>query len=205
MNSRSCGRPTGSGQEGRATPDQGQQGLLSPFLQRRRLAAALPFVRGRILDVGCGSGALASFVPAKDYAGVDVDGVALALARTRHPRHVFLRRLPPVGSDAFDTVVALAVIEHVDDIGGFLSELAARLSAEPGASIVVTTPWPALRPLHAVGAALGVFSRSARDEHKVMIGRQALAEYCAGSGLRIVAFRRFLLGVNQLAVLRRTR
>ena len=39
--------------------DQGAEGLFSPFLRSRRLKAACPYIKGRVLDVGCGTGALA--------------------------------------------------------------------------------------------------------------------------------------------------
>jgi len=36
--------------------DQGNEGLLSPFLRWRRIRAVLPYIRGCVLDVvGCGS------------------------------------------------------------------------------------------------------------------------------------------------------
>jgi hypothetical protein len=32
--------------------DQGSEGLLSPFLRRKRILAVKPYLRGRVLDVG---------------------------------------------------------------------------------------------------------------------------------------------------------
>jgi len=50
--------------------DQAKEGLLSPFLQTQRIAAARPFLRGSVLDVGCGSGDLAAYVPPWCYLEV---------------------------------------------------------------------------------------------------------------------------------------
>ena len=60
--------------------DQGNEGLLSPWLWRKRVAAAFPHLRGKVLDIGCGSGALAEHVTAESYTGVDIDRDSLAIA-----------------------------------------------------------------------------------------------------------------------------
>ena len=43
--------------------DQARGGLLSPLLRSRGIAAARRFLKRRVLDLGCGSGKLAGFVP----------------------------------------------------------------------------------------------------------------------------------------------
>jgi 2-polyprenyl-3-methyl-5-hydroxy-6-metoxy-1,4-benzoquinol methylase len=182
--------------------DQAAGGLLSPFLQRRRIAAALPHLRGRVLDVGCGSGALAAHVPPDRYYGMDADEASLAVARSRYPRHVFARELPGV-EPGFDTVVALAVIEHVADPCAFLRALGDRLGPSP-AAIVCTTPHPAAGWIHEVGARLGLFSRDAKEEHERLLDGTRLREVASRAALEVASYRRFLLGANQLAVLRRS-
>ena len=49
-----------------------------------QIVAALP-VRSSLLDVGCGVGTVADYLPALDYTGIDVSQKALAIARNRHP------------------------------------------------------------------------------------------------------------------------
>lgn len=181
--------------------DQVAEGLLSPFLRARRLAAVRPFLRGRVLDFGCGTGALAAQVAGARYLGVDRDEASLAVARTAWPRHRFQTTLPPVGS-AFDTVVALAVIEHLADPQALLSTLAHRLAVAETSRLVVTTPHPSVDWLHHAGAAIGLFSRHASEEHETLLDRRALMEIGAGASLRLDLYRRFLLGANQLAVFR---
>lgn len=94
--------------------DQGGEGILSPLLRFLRLRIVRPYLRGMVLDVGCGSGVLASVVQPGSYLGVDVDEEALAEARRQYPRHNFQSFLPPA-EPVFDTVIAMAVIEHVLD------------------------------------------------------------------------------------------
>jgi 2-polyprenyl-3-methyl-5-hydroxy-6-metoxy-1,4-benzoquinol methylase len=92
--------------------DQGYESVLSPFLRNQRLRMARPFLDGRVLDVGCGSGALAGEVSPDRYVGVDVDAISLRRSRVNHPEHASARQLP-TEEEQFDTIVSLAVIEHV--------------------------------------------------------------------------------------------
>jgi SAM-dependent methyltransferase len=181
--------------------DQGSEGLLSPFLRKRRLAAAKPFIQGRVLDVGCGAGHLADFVSAELYVGVDVDEGSLQAARLRHPHHRFLSQLPPRGT-SFNTVAALAVIEHLPAPSGFLKEMAARLSAESGSRIICTTPCPEAEVIHKAGSSIGLFSRHANEEHERLLGRSDLERLAKECGLGITFYRRFLIGMNQLCIMR---
>ncbi|MHA1567622.1 MAG: class I SAM-dependent methyltransferase [Alphaproteobacteria bacterium] len=98
--------------------DQGREGLLSPFLRKQRSKAARPYLKGRVLDVGCGAGALAKLIDPESYVGIDIDEDPLNRARRDFPHHRFESALPE-GSKKFDTVVALAVIEHVPDPSAF--------------------------------------------------------------------------------------
>lgn len=177
-------------------------GLLSPFLRRRRFAAATPHLHGRVLDVGCGIGELAGFVAPDSYLGIDLDRDSIDSARRRHPAHRF-QTIPAFNADppaeTFDTIVGLAVIEHVPSPQQWLRDLARRLA--PGGRFVLTTPHPHYRWAHEFGARLGVFSRDAAEEHEDFIDRRGMMRAAADSGLRLLTARRFLMGANQLFIL----
>lgn len=177
------------------------RGVLSPWLRSRRLAAARPYLRGRVLDVGCGVGALAADVAPVSYLGVDADPESLRVAQGRHPGHRFERLLDAAGG-GWDTVVALALIEHVEEPAALLAELAARL--HPGGRLVLTTPHPRLRRAHEFGARVGLFSREAAEEHTALLDEPSLRDLHGAAGLRVVVYRRFLGGANQLLVATRT-
>lgn len=178
--------------------DQGRGGLLSPWLRRRRFAAASPHIRGRVLDVGCGVGALLDALGLEGrYVGVDRDREARALAEARHPGQPFLDSLPAEGP--FDTVVALALLEHLEDPVGDLR--AWRPLLAPGGRVVLTTPTALADRVHGVGAALGLFSREAHAEHQTLFDGPSLRAAAAEAGLCVALERRFLLGLNQLFVL----
>ncbi len=179
--------------------DQGAEGLLSPWLRKKRIAAARPYQRGRVLDFGCGSGALAALVPSDRYLGVDRDEPSLRQARSRFPTHRFSASLP-APEDKFDSIVSLAVIEHVSDPAALLRSLSAHLNQSDAARLIVTTPHPSVAWIHGLGAAIGLFSRHASEEHEALLDRVMLESAGAQAGLKIVAYRRFLFGANQIAV-----
>lgn len=100
--------------------DQGAEGLLSPWLRRKRIEASIPYLNGRVLDFGCGSGAMAEYVDADNYLGVEIDKDSLQQARSRFPSHQFVSELPEQ-TEKFDTVISLAVIEHVSNPAEFFT------------------------------------------------------------------------------------
>lgn len=179
--------------------DQGIEGLLSPWLREKRFQAASPFLHARVLDFGCGSGALAEFVSSDHYLGVDKDELSLQQARLRFPNHRFISELPR-SDEKFDSAVSLAVIEHVRDPAGFLRILSAYLNDSDKARLIVTTPHPSVDWIHDLGAAVGLFSKHANEEHEDLLGRAKLEMAGAQAGLKLVLYRRFLFGANQIAV-----
>lgn len=177
-------------------PDQAA-GLLSPWLRRQRLNAVRPHLRGRVLDFGCGVGALSSECRPDSYLGVDIDDDSLELARRRSPAYRFQRELPDSGR--FDTIVLLAVIEHVADAAGLLRRLKTLLL--PQGRILLTTPHRCMDDVHAAGAWLGLFSREAGEDHERLYDSAAMRALAEQSGFLVLEERRFLLGANQLFVL----
>ena len=89
----------------------------------------------RVLDVGCGYGAVASAIAERAGAvvtGIDLDGenVAIARQRYRHPALTFVTGLAPadVPAERFDVVIASNVIEHIEDRVGFMTAIQDRVS-----------------------------------------------------------------------------
>ncbi len=182
-------------------------GLLSPYLRRRRVAAASPHLRaGSVLDFGCGVGELARLVETARYLGVDRDAESLKAARAHHPAHVF------VDADTFqqhhagrrfDVIVALALIEHLPEPENWLGQMAAHLN--PSGRLVLTTPHPRLRWAHEFGARLGLFSREAADEHETLLDDTAMRRLAQSVHLNVLAYEPFLFHCNQLFLLGHSR
>lgn len=97
---------------------------------------------GRLLDVGCGTGALVAAARAAglDAMGVEPDPEMAALAGSSLGSEVVVARLPdlPHADDGFDAVTANFVLNHVDDPRAGARELA-RVAAPGG--VVRATIW----------------------------------------------------------------
>ena len=90
----------------------------------------------RVLDVGCGYGAVAYSVASRASAtvvGIDLDEGNVAQARRRfvHPGLTFVHGVAPddVPADRFDAVMASNVLEHIDDRLAFLTRIQERTRA----------------------------------------------------------------------------
>ncbi len=188
---------------------QQSYGMLSGWLIDARTKAAAGWVTGgSVLDLGCNIADLARAIPPNvDYVGVEVVPEIAALARALHPDRRFLSFdieapwPPAVTERTFDHVALLAVLEHLKHPGDVLRQAAAVLN--PGGTVIATTPHPRARWVHAAGARLRLFSRDADEEHEAFLGEPQLARLARDAGLSLVAYRTFLAGLNQLAVMRR--
>jgi SAM-dependent methyltransferase len=129
------------------------------FAGRRRVlrtlgAAVLPGANGRVLDVGCGTGAnIAAFSDRHDAVGVDPSPEGIRLARERFPEARFVEgTVPGAGDDearAADLILLTDVIEHVPDDFELTSGILALM--KPGAHLLVTVPaHPELWSVHDV-------------------------------------------------------
>jgi SAM-dependent methyltransferase len=114
------------------------------FVSRRRLALALleRFTAGpRVLDVGSGTGALLSELQrTRTAVGLDYSPLAVAFCRERGLDRLVVgdaSRLP-FRPDAFDAVVSLDTLEHVEDHEGAVAGIARTL--RPGGVLVLNVP-----------------------------------------------------------------
>ena len=173
-------------------------GLLSGWLISERLRVARPYLTGKVLDFACGHGHLAEACDVENYLGYDIDDRKIEFARQRFPGYQFQSTLP---ADArFDTVAALAFIEHVEP-EPYVKQFADLLN--PGGRIVLTTPHPSYEWVHTFGSKLHIFSPAAHDDHEDLISAGRVAQIADGLQLRLVKSQRFLFGANQLFVLAR--
>ncbi len=179
--------------------------LLSEFLLQRRLAAVRPYLRGDVLDLGCGGADIARLLqPGQAYAGVDWRAALIDQLRARWPRHTFYQRdfdtQPLALPRRFDTVVMLAVIEHLRQPERLFAQLGGALL--PGGQVVMTSPSAWGNWAHGWGARVGLFSRQAAQEHNLIFSRERLAEQMRPHGLALAHYHTFAAGGNQLFVCR---
>lgn len=131
----------------------GRKHLLRTLLGRTDRRDAL------ILDAGCGTG-LAEDVLAKlgTVIGIDIAPEALADRGTSCPEQLCLASINPAPfqDGAFDLVVALDMVEHIEDDAAVLREL--HRICKPGGKVLITVPaYDWLRSAH--DDALGHYRR----------------------------------------------
>ena len=139
------------------------------------LAAAVREPAPALLDVGCGTGALAAELASLGrVTGVDLSAEAIAFSRRRALERLCVGSAEalPFGSARFDAVAAVDVVEHTDD-RRTLAEIARVL--KPGGAALIHVPAFA-------------FLWGEHDEvnrHRRRYARRALREVVEASGLAV--------------------
>ena len=125
-----------------------ENNLVNAHYERPAMLALAGHVAGRrILDAGCGSGALSAALCDRGavVTGIDASARMLALARRRLGDNVALHvadlsdRLP-FADAAFDDVVASLVLHYLEDWGPTLAEL--RRVLRPGGRLIASVDHP---------------------------------------------------------------
>jgi ubiquinone/menaquinone biosynthesis C-methylase UbiE len=108
-----------------------------------RAIRALPFHRGRVLDLGCSVGYATAKLRRKGYQAVGVDNSSwcIAWAKRIYPTGEYLLCTAeelPLASASFDGILCLDVLEHVTDEIAAIREICRIL--KPGGTLVISVP-----------------------------------------------------------------
>lgn len=185
----------------------GRLGKASGALQASRYRQVLPWMRGDLLEVGCGLSELASNTPAAvtSYTGCDLKPSTVDRLTKQYPQHRFAAidldmSDFPADFGPFDTILAAAVIEHLFNLRSAMERLVAVL--RPGGRIVLTTPTPigndVVLPLTAL---VGLTSKDAHADHIAILNKRRFRHLSSEVGLELTRYHRFQLGFNALAVM----
>ena len=180
-------------------------GLLSGFLTCKRLQAAKPYIKGcnRICDIGCGIYRWENIISNDaHYVGLDIEKDVIDYNKkhfgyTFYVRNIEQEDLADLG-DGYDLVIMLAVLEHFAQPVIVLEKIKRLLS--PNGLIVLTTPHPYGERILNYGARLRIFSNDKHTHHQ-LLNKRMIMETAKISGFKILKYKQFLFGFNQLILL----
>jgi 2-polyprenyl-3-methyl-5-hydroxy-6-metoxy-1,4-benzoquinol methylase len=169
-------------------------------LQRWRIAKVKPLIPegARVLDIGCGDGALFRQLGSKLSGGLGLDPTLekeetlgnFKLSRGRFPEAI------PEG-DQFDAITLLAVFEHIPEADQRpFAEHCVRL-LKPGGRVLVTVPAPLVDNILDVLMALKVLDGMEVDEHYGFKPEHTPRVFDV-PGLSMIRAAKFQLGLNNL-------
>jgi 2-polyprenyl-3-methyl-5-hydroxy-6-metoxy-1,4-benzoquinol methylase len=188
-------------------PSSNEDGLklIDRFLRDRRIARVRPFIPNgsRLLDIGCGDGALIrDMAEYLDHAvGLEpnlaepIRGASFELIPGRFPDDV------PAG-ETFGVITMLAVLEHLPPPvqARLADEFEALLS--PGGRLIITVPSPRVDHILHLLLRLRLIAGIAVHEHYGFQPADTLGLF-PEPGFRLLRRSRFQLGLNNLFVFER--
>jgi SAM-dependent methyltransferase len=167
-------------------------------LGRERRMAALTYLKGKVLDVGCGPINQVKYeykgdvVTCDVYQWGDVDIICPAEHLTVH-------------DESFDTVLMLACLNHFQDKHQALSE--AKRVLKPGGTLIISMPIAKLLGslVHFVAAWFDYDRiRGIDDKEEYGMSRKAVRKYIYDSGFILIEEKGFLYNLNRLYVAKKT-
>jgi SAM-dependent methyltransferase len=163
-------------------------------LRQERIDACLPYVKGRLLDVGCGENLLVK--AHGNGVGVDIfpwPGVNV-LCDTR--------RLP-FQDGSFDSAALIACLNHIPDREQVLNEVHRAL--KPNGRLIVTMIDPVVgyfahKVTHVLNTDPDGCERERKDGEHWGLWGERVRELLKNAGFVIRRHRRFVYGMNQLFI-----
>jgi len=173
------------------------------YLNKKRLEIAKPFINGAVLDVGCGPATTYELIKIKEYVGIERGEENIRKLKEKFPLAEFYDR--DLEKDKFnlnkkfDTIILLAVIEHIKEPDNLFRELENCLNKK--GKIVMTTPTPFGNFIHTILSKVGITSKEAVKEHVNIYNHKKFICVAKKYNLKIIKYQMFEFGCNSLVVL----
>jgi 2-polyprenyl-3-methyl-5-hydroxy-6-metoxy-1,4-benzoquinol methylase len=172
------------------------------MLRRWREYKVRPYLYegARVLDIGCGDGSLFRQFRGRFSAGVGVDPALKHGVEESTYRLVagsFPDHLP--AEETFDVISLLAVLEHIPQSHQPRLALSIAERLRSGGHLIVTVPSPRVDAILSGLRALRLIHGMALEQHYGFPADRT-PEIFDVAGLRLVRWRRFQLGLNNLFV-----
>ncbi len=154
--------------------------FLEKFLQNYRFKTAKPYLIGDVLDFGGNDGELKKLVKGK-YLVVNYN---YSVMDKTH----------------FDTIVILAVIEHLDFEEVFDIFLKFKKILNSNGRIFLTTPTKMARPILEFWARVGIVDKGNILEHRHYWTKNEIYCLARKTGFVVKRYKKFQIGFNQFAI-----
>jgi 2-polyprenyl-3-methyl-5-hydroxy-6-metoxy-1,4-benzoquinol methylase len=154
--------------------------FLEKLLQNYRLKLVKPHLFGDVLDFGGNKEELKKYVEGK-YLSVNYDH---SVMENTH----------------FDTIVTLAVIEHIHVREVFKIFQKFRIILNQGGTIFLTTPTKMAKPVLEFWSFISIVDKKNIEEHKHYWSKKDLYRLANSTGFIVKEYKKFQLGFNQLVV-----
>jgi ubiquinone/menaquinone biosynthesis C-methylase UbiE len=176
---------------------------LNPALFKVLLEYLKPERGEKILDLGCSRGFYVRELEnyTDGVVGVDISETSLKEAVTEKVKYGDITNLD-FESSSFDKAYSLHTIEHIPDLGRFLSETA-RILRQGGTAIIVY-PWEPFRGFQAIGAAIRQYKNPslARKIHLHRLTPKKIIRVIEGTSLSHVESKLVLaMGLQYMTIL----
>jgi len=174
---------------------------LDLFIQSQRINVARQFISSgsRVLDLGCGDGALFKQLP--EVWGIGIDPTLPAMIELPNAKLLPGRFPEDTATECdFDCVTMLAVLEHLPP------EVQSRLGADcyrvlkPKGKVIITVPSAKTDVLLSCLKTLGLIHGQSLEEHHGYDVRETPQLF---SSLKMISQKQFQLGFNNLFVFER--
>ncbi len=180
--------------------------LLSRFIANQRYSKIEPYIRGNLLDLGCNNAQILQKHRYRitHYVGIERSPGHVAALSNKYPEAHFIQR--DLDCDRleldkkFDCILMIALIEHLFNQKFIMEEVSQSLT--PGGIVVITTPTPLGNDIvHRLGSYLGLFAKSAIDDHIIIYNRHRFKILAREVNLRVKKHIYFQMYCNQLTIL----
>ena len=155
--------------------------ILENFLQKYRFSMVKNYITGDVLDFGGNEGELCEFVSG-EYTVVNYDH-------------------RPMKNKMFDSIISLAVVEHIEVKEVFEIFKKFKKHLKPNGHIYLTTPTPKSKPVLELLASIGFLEKENIDEHKHYWNSKDLYLLAKKTGFKIKEYSTFQYGFNQAALM----
>ena len=183
---------------------------LTRWLASARANRVAPFLKGNMLEIGCGAAAILDSSDVRkvisSYTGVEALESSISELEAKFPKDSFfsfdLDSIAWPLNGSYDCVLALAVIEHLWNLKDIF--LNVRRILVEGGLFVITTPTPygnhiILRAL----SSIGLVRKDVIDDHVTIFNKKLFMHACHEFGFEIKHYKKFQFGGNQLVVLKK--